>query len=295
MFKKMILSLIVIYVGMFFLDLDDKLYSKMNRIYQEYQGMNERIDLDLYRVSIDAKEIEVIKKNLSGITYNTQTQTLFAITNSPRKIYELNKQGEVLRTIPLHGFKDTEGITYIQEDTFAIIDERKQGFYLVNLDANTIMVHKKDVIEYFNLHIDSLKNFGYEGIAYDKEMDRFFIINEKFPSKVILIENWLKHKEKVNIVFDSKLTSLKYSMDDFSGLHFDAQTKHILFLSDESRLVAEVSIQGEKISFMDLESRFLGLKKDIPQAEGITMDEQRNIYIVSEPNLFYQFKPSKKR
>jgi uncharacterized protein YjiK len=31
------------------------------------------------------------------------------------------------------------------------------------------------------------------------------------------------------------------------------------------------------------------LKDDIPQPEGISMDSQDNIYLVSEPNLFYKF------
>lgn len=78
-------------------------------------------------------------------------------------------------------------------------------------------------------------------------------------------------------------------MSDFSGLHFDKNSRHLLFLSDQSKTIAEVSLDGVQVSFADLESGFLGLKKDIPQAEGITMDDEGNLFIVSEPNLFYRF------
>ena len=33
-----------------------------------------------------------------------------------------------------------------------------------------------------------------------------------------------------------------------------------------------------------------GLQKTVPQAEGIAVDDDGTLYIVSEPNLFYVFK-----
>ncbi|MEM7148062.1 MAG: SdiA-regulated domain-containing protein [Verrucomicrobiota bacterium] len=44
---------------------------------------------------------------------------------------------------------------------------------------------------------------------------------------------------------------------------------------------------------MDLEKGFHNLDHPIPQAEGVTLDDERNLYIVSEPNLLYRFKPAR--
>jgi uncharacterized protein YjiK len=40
---------------------------------------------------------------------------------------------------------------------------------------------------------------------------------------------------------------------------------------------------------MTLLGGFNGLKKTIPRAEGVTMDDTGTLYMVSEPNLFYRF------
>jgi uncharacterized protein YjiK len=76
-------------------------------------------------------------------------------------------------------------------------------------------------------------------------------------------------------------------MDDFSGLHFDRLTRNLLVVSDEAKLLAEVTCQGKRLGFMDLEKGFCGLTRDIPQPEGVAMDEERRIYVVSEPDLLY--------
>ena len=74
---------------------------------------------------------------------------------------------------------------------------------------------------------------------------------------------------------------------DISSLTYDARTGHALVLSDESRLLLEVDEQGEPVSFISLSGGMNGLTRGIAQAEGVTMDAAGNIYIVSEPNLFY--------
>jgi uncharacterized protein YjiK len=79
-------------------------------------------------------------------------------------------------------------------------------------------------------------------------------------------------------------------MRDFSSLTIDQRTGHLLVLSDESRMLLELDELGNPVSFISLAMGFNGLARSIKQAEGVAMDGQGTIYIVSEPNLFYVFK-----
>lgn len=45
---------------------------------------------------------------------------------------------------------------------------------------------------------------------------------------------------------------------------------------------------------MTLLRGFNGLKNTIPRAEGVAIDEQGALYMVSEPNLFYRFEKTGK-
>ncbi|MNE67468.1 SdiA-regulated [compost metagenome] len=76
---------------------------------------------------------------------------------------------------------------------------------------------------------------------------------------------------------------------DLSSVHYDQQTGHLALLSDESKVLMELDGQGKLISFRSLLGGFAGLQDSVPQGEGMTFDDRGNLYLVSEPNLFYRF------
>ncbi len=76
-------------------------------------------------------------------------------------------------------------------------------------------------------------------------------------------------------------------MSDVSGLEYHAPTDSLLLvLSDESKNDSGGQFRGRVRDrlFLTAEVR---ARDDIPQPEGIAMDNENNLYIVSEPNLFY--------
>lgn len=83
----------------------------------------------------------------------------------------------------------------------------------------------------------------------------------------------------------------KLFLSDLSSLTTDVVSGHLLLLSDESRMVVEYSPDGQALSMLGLRRGFHGLSRTVPQAEGLAIDSQRRIYVVSEPNLFYRFVP----
>ena len=77
---------------------------------------------------------------------------------------------------------------------------------------------------------------------------------------------------------------------DLSDIQFDAETGHLILLSDESRLLMELSDSGEMLSYRSLNGVFSDLRRSAPQPEGVTLDRDGTLYLVSEPNLFYSFR-----
>lgn len=244
------------------------------------------INIQSYKVQIEAKEFSNIEKNLSGLTYNFLTNTFFAISNRPRNIYELNKNGDIIRQIKLSGFKDTEGITHIKNDTFALVDEKKESIIIVKIDELTNNINYKES-KIIKLEIKNFENFGFEGVTYNSFKNTILIANEKFPMKIIEISNW----ETNNPIFQKSeiFENIKQYVSDISSFTFNEKTNNFIILSDESKMILEVNQKGKLLSYQYLTKGKMYLEKDIPQPEGITIDKENNIYIVSEPNLFYKF------
>lgn len=119
-----------------------------------------------------------------------------------------------------------------------------------------------------------------------------FVVNEKLPRVLYRLDGVVeKSYGGISIANPWSMEDHSLGKQDLSGLHFLSDVGNLLILSDESKSITETSVTGERISTLSLRSGSAGLSDMIPQPEGVTVDHQGHLYILSEPNLLYRFAP----
>ena len=149
-----------------------------NFISQEQQSNS--IQLHNYRVVIEAQPIQGIDQ-ASGLTYNYDNNHLFLINDAPQKIIELNADGKVLREINLTGFEDTEAISYLGNNQFAVVEEGKYRITVVTIKNDTKVISKQSNFKTVAVDIYPVSMDGFEGLAYYAEEKSFLVAKEGLP------------------------------------------------------------------------------------------------------------------
>lgn len=245
-----------------------------------------------YHVSLEAKPVVGIENNLSGLTYDPDRDQLWAVTNGPTELLALNKLGEVLERYPLAGFEDVEAVAYIGAGRLVVAEERRQSLVMLDIPARVGRLSRRDCPS-LTLELGLSGNKGFEGLDYDRAGDRLFVTKERDPRQLYEIHGLfgsLQGALNLRVRDLSSWVEDKVFASDLSSLLFDPRTGHLVLLSDESKLLLELSEQGRMVSFRSLLQGFAGLSQGVPQAEGVTLDSQGNLYLISEPNLFYAFR-----
>ncbi|NLD01525.1 MAG: SdiA-regulated domain-containing protein [Gammaproteobacteria bacterium] len=276
---------------MHFFHWDDRLLFLWQEHKTSTQQQADSIWLPGYRAVIQAKPLAGLEKSeTSGLSWSPLSNTLFTVTGRIPKLVELSLEGEVLRVVELRGFSDPEGVEVLSDGRIAIIDERAAtltAFYLP-LDAEFI---DGAALPSISLAAMSGGNKGAEGIAWDARNQRMLLAKERSPFGLFSLPFPELADDLAPVVSVlEELPSKQIFMRDFSSLAIDQRTGHLLVLSDESRMLLELDEKGNPVSFISLAMGLNGLTRSIKQAEGVAMDVQGTIYIVSEPNLFYVFK-----
>ncbi|UVM72850.1 SdiA-regulated domain-containing protein [Pseudomonas alvandae] len=250
------------------------------------------IALDKYQVTVQAKVIEGLDDDVSALTFDPIRKSLFTVTNQNAELIELSLDGKILRRIALIGFGDPEAVEFISENIYVITDERQQRLIKIHLEEDTRFLDAADA-EQITLGVHMNGNKGFEGLAYDSIGKRLFVAKERDPMLIYEVHGFPHHNPEksyaVHVINNPKRDAGLF-VRDLSSLQYDERSGHLLALSDESRLIIELDIDGRPLSTLSLNKGRHGLEKTIPQAEGLAMDDDGNLYVVSEPNLFYVFK-----
>ena len=284
---------LIVLLGTVYLVQQTQLLQRFRLILLEWQtGAEEQshaLRLGDYWATIQGLPIAGIDAEVSALTYDSDRKSLVGLTNQDPHLFELSLSGQLLRKLPLVGFSDPESIVYIRPNVYVIADERKQRLIKIELSDHTTVIEAAQA-EHLTLALDAGGNKGFEGLAYDAAGQRLFVAQERDPIQILEVRGFpFTPGQSAVQVTNDEARNKRLQVRDLSGLQYSAKYDHLLVLSDQSQMVLELNTQNEPIGGLLLRQGLNGLTENVPQAEGIALDDAGRLYIVSEPNLFYRF------
>lgn len=240
-----------------------------------------------YRATLQGKALAGLEDDeTSDLAYNPATGTLFTVTGMHPMLVELSREGEVLRRIALKGFSNPEGVAVLENGNVAVVDERQRNLSIFALNPLTRELNLADG-KPFDLGYADAGNKGFEGIAWDPAQQRLLLGKERNPVAMFSLASNGDHLQSQDL---QALPDYELALRNLSALSVDPRTGHVLALSAQSNLLLELDEHGQALSFISLLDGRNGLTQRIPRAEGVAMDEDGTLYLISEPNLFYVFR-----
>lgn len=205
------------------------------------------IALDQYRVTLEAQAIDGLDDDVSALTFDPIRKSLFTVTNKNAELVELSLDGKILRRIALIGFGDPEAVEFISEDIYVITDERQQRLIKIHLEEDTQFIDAAEA-EQITLGVHMSGNKGFEGLAYDSVGKRLFVAKERDPMLIYEVHGFPHHNPEksyaVHVINNPKRDAGLF-VRDLSSLQYDERSGHLLALSEESRLIIELDIDGQ--------------------------------------------------
>ncbi|MEZ5665176.1 MAG: SdiA-regulated domain-containing protein [Burkholderiaceae bacterium] len=246
-----------------------------------------------YRVTIEARPIEGIGDNASGLTYNPETGTLFVVINRPAAVAEVSSEGRLMRLMPLDGVRDPEDIAHVGGDLFLVGDERQNRVHWLHIgpDAARLSVAGQPSLQ---LPAVTLRNHGIEGVAWDPTHQRLYVSQEIWPRKLWAIDGLRADGPapgSQQVADWHPAGGGMVPLGDYSALAVHEASGQLLVLSKLTGMALAYTPDGQLAGMLPLWPGLRGLQRRVPQPEGMAFDDRRRLYLVSEPNLLYRFEP----
>lgn len=188
----------------------------------------------------------------SGIFYNSSTNSLFVVSDSSPKIFEINFDGSIKSTITTTGV-DLEGIAFSSNnDTIWVVEETGQKVSKYSKTGTHLLS--------FPVNVATNSKHALEGLTMDNQ-NHLFVINEKAPTLLVECVNNQSIYQK-NIAYAS----------DISDICYDNQQNCLWVLSDESSSIVKIDKKGNLLATYKL---------PMDKCEGITIIGNK-FYIVND-------------
>ena len=246
-----------------------------------------------YRLVLETELAGLAEDETSGLTWNPLTGTLFTVTGRNPQLVEFTTSGVILRRIRLEGFSNPEAVEALGDGRLAIVDERRHLLAVFHLEPGVESIDLASQASY-DLGFAEAGNKGFEGLAWNPQTHRLLLAKEREPLGLFSLP--FPGEDGAAGALEP-VPGGHLLVRDLSSVTIDPRSGHTLLLSDESRLLVELDLEGKPRSFISLFGGLHGLVRGIAQAEGVAMDAEGNIYVVGEPNRFYVFsrKPNSER
>ncbi|AFY32946.1 SdiA-regulated domain-containing protein [Calothrix sp. PCC 7507] len=244
----------------------------------------------------------LLAQEVSAVTYNWDTDTLFVVGDGSTSIVQVTKTGQLINSMTLApgsspqgtDFYDTEGLTYVGGGKFVLVEERDRQASLFTYAAGTTLT--KSNVQTVKLGT-TVGNIGIEGISYDPQTSGFVAVKEVTPEGIFqtginfaagTATNGSPTTENSTNLFDPALANLLdfadvYALSNLSSLNGQADSSHLLVLSQESGKIVNIDRTGKIYSSLTIASD-PGNPLSVPdqQHEGLTMDNNGYLYVTSE-------------
>lgn len=265
-----------------------------------YASSDNEIDLANYKQTgryalpePDTTSVNLLAQEASAVTYNKDTDTLFVVGDGGTAVVQVNKKGELIDSMTLGldaskpqgtAFYDTEGVSYIGNGQFALVEERYRqvsrftysaGSTLGSADVKTVKL------------ATTIGNIGMEGLSYDPATSEFIGAKEVDPQGIFITgidfdagtaTNGSATTENPINMFNPAKAGLSAFNDVFALSNVLPSTapdyNQILLLSAPDGKLVKLDHTGQIQSTLDVGAE--------AQNEGFTMDSDKNIYTVNE-------------
>lgn len=231
------------------------------------------LDLGRYALSATFALPAATASESSAITWNWDTGTLFVVGDEGEYITEISTTGQVLGSMRLSGFNDTEALTYTGQGRFVLGEERVQDVYQLSYQAGGTAA--RNTLKTVSLG-DTVGNVGLEGISYDRATGGFVTVKEKGPQAVQFGQiDFEAGSHTLAPLFSPALGVL-----DLADVQVLPGSGNLLVFSQESSRLLEVSRSGVVLGSLD----FSAISST---TEGVTITADGRIFLTDEtPNVY---------
>ncbi|MET0350213.1 MAG: SdiA-regulated domain-containing protein [Rhizobacter sp.] len=230
--------------------------------------------------------VNQIAAEVSAVTYNAATDSLFIVGDEGTYITQISKTGQVIDTMSLPAglFGDPEGIAAIGNGQFVVADERLRSANRftyqggTTLDAATVRTVKLGT---------TVGNIGLEGVTFDPLTGGYVFVKEMTPQGIFqttidftagTASNGSATTENPTNLFDPALLNVA----DFGDIHALSNVlpstapdyAHLIVLSNDTGRLVKTDRAGRIYGTLDIDQP--------AQHEGVTFDTQLNLYVTNE-------------